>query len=431
MNSQKKYFFLNISIIIILFLFIFTIVYNYIYNYNYNIKNNFNKLKQYENFAHPTLNSQYSYITPSSIYEKSLEHLYGTNKKLMCNILPNLTEDSYSIDGVPILKDKFPVHLFKNPDGIILAIFNDGAIYRKNTMTTGLWNGPLDNSMPNGGKIPLRMITISPNANEYLAVGFDNKLYIKHADTNNELDITMPWIQVINNNNLIYIITDPNTRRLIGVNIEGNLMIKQSYDITSDFIQLNKLGVSILKIYFDINGYMLILDNNFNLWQMSDKDWQNADIDNKKGNNPARINDIIYDNDGKLYGIVFALNINKLQIMKQSVSYYLSVFLPILTNIRSSDNINYLMNDNSIIKSKSGVDFFQTEFINDNVLDDDIEFARVRNDLDNKQKLREFCAIKKNEYDPQKINNFNLLGDIDNNDNKINELQQVLEQLKK
>lgn len=385
-----------------------------------------------ENFFAPTVaNTKYSYKTPSTIYEKSLEKLYGTNSKLMCNMLPNLTDESCLVDGIPIKKDKFPVHLFKDPDSIILAVFNDGAIYRKTSMNTGIWNGPLDGSMPSNGRIPLRMITISPNGNQYLGVGFDNKLYIKNPGPNNDLDINMPWELVGNNKDIIYVITDPSTKKLIGINKDGRLMIKKNEDITSDFILLPRIGVNALKLYFDNNGYLLVLDDNFNLWQMTDRDWQNSDINTTKGSNPTRINDIMYDNDGKLFGLVFPLNPEKLTIMKQSMHYYLSLFLPILKETStSSDKINYLMNDNSIILSKSGVDYKMTEFANDDPMDDDLEHARVRSELDNKRKLRQLCAIKKRDYDPRQINNYELLEDIDNNNKKIAELKTVIDKLK-
>ena len=375
--------------------------------------------------------SQYTYKTTATIYEKSLELFYGNSQRLMCNMLPNLTDESCLVDGVPIKKDKFPVHLFKDPDSIILGVFNDGAIYKKTSMRTGIWSGPIDGSMPNGGRTPLRMITISANGNEFLGVGFDNKLYIKNPNSANELDINSPWQLVNNNKDLIYVITDPNTQKLIGINKDGSLMIKQSQDITSDFILLPSIGVNALKLYFDNNGYMLVLDDNFNIWQMMDKDWQNSQINMSKGSNPTRVNDILYDNDGKFYGLVFPLNAEKLTLMKQGTHYFLSVFLPILSDMAvTSDKVNYMISDNSIILSKSGVDYKNTEYVNDDPLDDDIQHAVVRNDLDNKRKLRQLCSVKKMDYDPSKMENYELLEDIDNNDKKIADLKAVLDKLK-
>jgi hypothetical protein len=68
--------------------------------------------------------------------------------------------------------------------------------------------------------------------------------------------------------------------------------------------------------------------------------------------------------------------------------------------------------------------------MNDNELDDDIEHARVVNDMDNTRKLRAFCASKKRDYDPRKMENYELIEDIDNNNKKIAELQSVLNKLK-
>ena len=275
------------------------------------------------------------------------------------------------------------------------------------------------------------MITISPDANQFLGIGFDNKLYLKRAGVGNELDITQPWENVNNGSNLIYVITDPNTNKLIGIDTNGNLMIKKNADINSDFISLNNLSVKALKLYFDNNRHMLVLDTNFNLGLIMDLDWQNSDIDTSKGSNPTRVNDIMYDNDGKLFGLVFPLNGDKLKLMKQGTYYFLSVFLPILkSTTTAADKINYVMNDNSVILAKTGVDYSATEFINDNQLDDDIEHAKVVNDLDNKRKLRAFCATKKRDFDPRKMENYELLEDIDNNNKKIAELESILEKLK-
>jgi hypothetical protein len=404
MDNRNNKLAFNIVILILIILVFGLIIYNY-----------FNTPESFMADLAP-ITETYKFKGKSTIYEKALEDMYGSNKKLMANMLPYMTDDMYLDKGVPIKRDKFPVHIFKEPDSTILAVFNDGAIYRKNTMNTGIWNGPLDNSMPNGGRIPLRMI--------------DNRLYIKRPGIGNELDITQPWERVDNNSDLIYVMNDPYSGKLIGIDSTGSLMIKKTDDITSEFVKLNNLSVKALKIYFDNNGYMLVLDRNFNLWQMMDLDWENSDVDTSKGSNPTRVNDVIYDNDGKLYGLVFPLNAEKLTIMKQGTYYFLSVFLPILKSTTSSDSINFIMNDNSIILSKSGVDYSATEFMNDNELDDDIEHARVVNDMDNTRKLRAFCASKKRDYDPRKMENYELIEDIDNNNKKIAELQSVLNKLK-
>ena len=104
-------------------------------------------------------------------------------------------------------------------------------------------------------------------------------------------------------------------------------------------------------------------------------------------------------------------------------------FKSFFLSISKKNELNYMMNDNSVILSKSGVDYHNTEIVNDDPLDDDIQHAIVRNDLDNKRKLRELCSVKKMDYDPSKMENYELLEDIDNNDKKIAELQAVLDKL--
>jgi hypothetical protein len=173
-------------------------------------------------------------------------------------------------------------------------------------------------------------------------------------------------------------------------------MIKETDDITSKFIVQTRLTMKALRLYFDNNGYMLVLDTSFNIWQMNDRDWRVSTINTKKGANPTKVNDILYDNDGKLYGLVFPLTGTKLAVMKQTTYYYLSLFLPYITSSDAvtTDTINYVLNDNTVIKAKTGVDISKLNLgesqANDE-LDNDVEQARVRDDLNNEKKLRALC----------------------------------------
>lgn len=420
---------INISLIL-LFIVIVIVIYYFFIKIdkfteieNFKIENKNNKINKLEN---DLISDRYY----KSIYEFSLENVYYGRKQLLCNMIPILSSIKCSdINGNPLKKDKFPVHLMKNPDGKIIAVFNDGYLYQKTSMKTGLWQGPLENSLIMG-LIPLRMITISPNGTEYLGVGYDNKLY-KKISTSNQLDISSKWQPVENNENIIYVLTDPITNKLIGISTTGKLMIKEYRNINSKFVQLDNLTINILKAFFDNNGYMLVLDTNFNLWQIKDKEWMNSNINLEKKNNPTRVNDILYDNDGKLFGLIFTSKGDKLQIMKQTGVYFLSSFIPLNLQILSNnDDINYVMNDNSIIIAKCGVDYQKTE-ARENIYDDDTNYAYIRTELDNKRKLRNFCSNIKQEYDPNHLENYELLSDIEANEVRIKELNRIINQLKK
>jgi hypothetical protein len=76
----------------------------------------------------------------NTIYEKSLNKLYFNNPILLCNLLPTLSSTACVIDGVSIVKNKFPVHMIKLIDGSILAVFNDGRLYSKNDILNTLWD---------------------------------------------------------------------------------------------------------------------------------------------------------------------------------------------------------------------------------------------------------------------------------------------------
>jgi hypothetical protein len=358
--------------------------------------------------------------------------------------LPNLVDEQYYDEGVKMIMKHFPVHLLKCPNNDILAVFNNGALYKKPTMNTGIWSGPLPHSMPmlsplssqQHGEIPLRMITIAPNMRDYLGVAYDNNLYIKTSvSASKQLDISVPWKLVPNSSNIIYVITDQISKKLIGVSIAGDLMIKETAALDSTFIKLPSPGVAVLKVYYDVNHHMLLLDDKFNLWQLLHTDiQQSTQINSKRGANTTRVNDIMYDSDGKLFGVVFPLGGDKLQLMKQNNPYYLSGFLPFFalgTSSSSSDMINYMMSASSIILSKTGVDFTKSEEDKRNEFDDDVQYAvQMQHSADTK-KLRKLCSAKQSEFDPRKMENYDLLDTIDDNATKITKLEAVLQKLRR
>ena len=371
----------------------------------------------------------------NTVYEKALKNIYGDNQRLLCSMLPTINENSSicKVDNKPYVIYKFPVHLLKLNDGSILSVFNDGRMYQKDSMESTMWKGPIANSMPQG-TIPLRMITLSTDLTTLLGVGYNNILYVKEPQSESDsgsVNLTGTWKQVPNNSDIIYVLFDNKTNYLISIDINGKLFTKTSFDITGENQELvTLLDRPVLRLYYDLNGYMLAIDNKFNLYQFTDIDWKTTPLQTARGANPNKLQDILYDNDGKLYGLVFTPDTFMVQIMKQSAVFYLSNFKPLDLSITSKDTSHFVMSDQDILKCKIGSVY---EYINTNSLnsttDDDPNFAYQKQILDNKGKLRQFCANRGSNTQNINYDNYALLADVEQNTDKINKLKNIIKNL--
>ena len=379
-----------------------------------------------------------SQISINTIYEKSVNNIFGQNKRFVCSLMPTMNPNSNicKINNTPYILYKFPVHIIKLLDDSILAVFNDGYIYTKNNMDETIWQGPIENSMPQGD-IPLRMITLSTDLITILGVGYDNILYIKAPNTDDtglgtSINFSAKWKQVPNNANIIYVLFDNTTNFLISIDITGKLLTKVSTDITSYNKQLNTLlDRPVLRLYYDLNGYMLAIDNNFDLYQFSDLNWKNSPLQIERGPNPSKVNDILYDNDGKLYGLVFSNDEFKLVIQKQKAVFYLSDFYKLDVNFNKTNKNKFLLSNQDILKSKLGsIDVFLTKnSFNDNTTDDDTNFAYQKQIMDTEAKLRQFCASRGSNTQNTNFENYDLIGNVENNNDKIVKLQNIVKNL--
>ena len=320
--------------------------------------------------------------------------------------------------------------MIKLIDGTILAVFNDGRLYHKENILSTLWAGPITNSMPND-TIPLRMVTLSTDLVTLLGVGFDNILYVKSSDKKGNINLTIPWRQVPNNSSIIYILFDNQTNFLLSIDINGKLFTKNTFDITSKNQELvTKIDRPILRLYYDNYGYMLVVDNNFDLYQFSELNWKNTKINISRGANSSKVQDLLYDNDGKMYGIIFNPEAFMVQIMKQTSMFYLSEFYEI--DVKTSSNNNnetFVMSDQDIIKCKIGSLYKYLEVANDDDNDDDPNFAYQKQIIENQKKLREFCANRNIASGDTNYDNYDLLASVDTNNDKIKNLKNIINNL--
>jgi len=417
---------------VVLFIFISVVIYKFFIVRDTNLREGFQDKKINKERFENRLNNK---IT---IYETSLETVFVNNKRLLCNMIPSMNENTNicKVDDEPYIIYKFPIHMIKLIDGSILAVFNDGRIYQKDKMTSTMWKGPIENSLPQG-TVPLRMITLSTDLKTLIGVGYNNILYVKEAKEISEgggLNLSGEWKQVPNNSNIIYVLYDNNTNFLLSIDTNGKLFTKQSFDITSDNSELTtKLNNKpILRLYYDLNGNMCFIDTKFELNKFKDTNWKTSEIRDKHGVSGDKLQDILYDNDGKMYGIVFDPETFITQIMKQTSTFYLSAFKP-LHLLANTDkwSTNFVLSDQDIIKCKIGsiFEYITNTSNHQNNNDDDTNFAYHKEIIDSKNRLRQFCANRGSNTQNINYDNYELLSSVENNSQKIGKLKNVIQNL--
>jgi hypothetical protein len=456
----------NVCTNIIVVILFFTIV---IVIYNLFIKNSkiepFENKKKKDKFVNVENKMKKIPKQKNTVYEKALTKLYGDNKRLICSMIPSINNASNicKIDNVPYIIYKFPIHIIKLIDDSILAVFNDGRMYKKYSMESTIWEGPILNSMPLG-TIPLRMVTLGTDLTTLYGVGYDNILYVKKPTkkdikdikgnnyygtlsgdngSNNEMDIKSEWKQVPNNSGIIYVLFDNKTDFLISIDINGKLFTKTSSDIATNNQELvTLLDRPVLRLYYDLNGYMLVIDNKFDMYQFTDIDWKTTPLQLERGPNPKKIHDILYDNDGKLFGLIFNTDAYMVQIMKQSEVFYLSDFNPLdmilsktgrggvdTKNTKNKTN-NFIMSYQDIIKAKIGsLKIYLINHLTEDSIDDDPNFAYQKQIIETKSKLVQFCNDRSANTNNTNYDNYQLLSDVEINDDKISKLKNVITSL--
>lgn len=397
------------------------------------------RISNMEYFENPTTtiaNTSLESSESDTVYERAIKTVFANYPRLICNLTPTPTNNICTVEGQSFIKYNFPVHMIKLIDGSILAVFNDGRLYRKDTIYNTMWQGPLDNSLPKD-TIPLRMITLTPDLNTLLGVGYDNQLYLKSPSSKTgTVDITGVWKPVPNNTNLIYILFDADTGNMISIDTQGKLWINTTSNYTSRKTELiTKLDRPILRLYYDNNGYMLAIDNNFNMYQFSELNWKNSPLNVQRGYNASKVVDILYDNDAKMYGLVFNTQANILQTMKQNIAYYLGDFIPLEQQVSSGASPSkvgseFVLSDQDILKSKVGnIDKYMKTIAESDVADDDTNVAYQKMILQTRADLKQFCAARNNGSSNSNFDNYDLLSQVENNDNKIFNLKSIINDL--
>jgi hypothetical protein len=362
-----------------------------IYYYNLNIEKNTIESFQDDNSVRLKFVDYLDNDNYITTYEKAL---IIKGLPFACSMLPHSKYFDHSYCGEDYNERKkqitFPVHIVINYNGKYLALFNDGLIRQKTSITDNFWNNPLNNSVANqptsnfGSNdqiVPMRMITFD-GSNNLIGVGFDNKLYKKSQpgdkDDNDpkvmmekEKNYENRWQDISPsaiNDGIIYILYKQYNQN-ISVDIDNSKDIAlvldtfgklhyYSYNEESPEELINipiNNNLSLIKIYFDQYGYLLGLSNEFKLYRSKKQIYYNTtylDPDNKKNNvnisedennilpgeiifdeekfNPTPLLDVIYDYDSRLFGLGIFPARKRTILMKQKYEcqncFFSSVF---------------------------------------------------------------------------------------------------------
>jgi hypothetical protein len=324
--------------------------------------------------------------------------------------------DITNIDCKAETNKLYPISIMKTLNGEYLAIFNNGLLYTNDDIQSeNLWRGPLSNSQPNEN-IKIRMTTYDKNG-KLMGVGTDGLIYIKSKF---ELESTWQVTPLPNSGCVMYIMYDKDGR-LLGVSKDGTIKKKEKDDITSEWQDTNGSDIPLLRIYWDLNGHLLGLGADFKLYQKNTVNWEISKW--KAKTSPAKLFDVIYDKDARLYGVYINEINNSIELRKQNQAYYTSDFYP-LFDVKIQ-GVTMLTNHH-IIQTKMGSNF-QTKLespensLND-VIDPSPEEINQEYILESQKSLRDLCASKKHLYNNVDYYDFELQRKIEEQESLIKNL---------
>lgn len=365
--------------------------------------NQSNKVEEFQGGGCP------KYIHPSNGVIES--------EKLLC--LLDVQNEECKLDK----NNQYPLHIFKTVDDEYLAVFNNGKLYKNSDIQNqNLWRGPLQNSDP---KDNLKLIMVTYNRDGHLlGVGADGLIYVKTTQ-----DIESPWnVTPLPNSGCVCYIMFDKDNRLLGLDMDGNLLKKADIDITSVWESTPNIGPAkqLQKIYWDLNGHLLGLGMDFKLYQKNMPNWEVSRW--KNASSPTKVNDVIYDRDGRLFGIYINEVLETLEIRKQNQAYYTAEFYPLFdVKIQGA---TMLTNDN-ILQTKMGTTFekpgSKVEESLNQVIDPSPEELHQEYTLESQKKLRDLCISKKKMYDSADYYDFELQRKIEVQDKLIDKLTQELD----
>lgn len=371
-----------------------------------------------------------NYDFPPSVFEVALYYAYSKSRLVLCQIIPALGSQECSVNGIEIVKYKFPVNLARLPNGKTAAVFNDGRIYLKDRLIDKLWQGPVKNSWPDR-VVPLRMITLNPEADRLVGVGYDNRVYIKKKDPNANISLETEWQQVEGLSDVIYLLYDQDQTtgkyNYIIINRLGKIVSVPVDKPNTPPVPVGNIQDPVLKLMYDPEGYMMALDTNFNLRTFEKKEWKTSQLSQANRRNKTPILDVLYDKDQLLFGLVIIKETGMAEVMKQEDAHFMAPFVPLDLNKYVDSTLDMRLTERTIIQTKLGVVPGQG-LLEEEALDDDVNMAYQRQLLEDKKRLRDFCANRALRTDAN-YKNYDVLRAIDDNATKIEKLTSAIQDL--
>jgi len=370
------------------------------------------------------------YQYPATIFESSLTLAYPDSPLVICQVIPALGSNQCRVGEIPIVKYKFPVSLAKLPNGKIAAVFNDGRIYIKNRLIDKLWQGPVKNSFPER-TVPLRGITLNPEADRLVGIGYDNRVYIKEKDPNTNIALETEWTQIEGLADVIYLIYElddaTGKNNYIIINARGQISRIPVDNPTTPPQPVGNFQDPVLKLIYDPEGYMMALDTNFNLRTFEAKDWKTSQLSQPNRRNKSAVLDMLYDKDQLMFGLVLIKETGMAEVMKQEDAHFMAPFVPLDLNKYVDSNLDMRLTERTIIQTKLGIIPGQS-LLEEESLDDDVNMAYQRQLLEDKKRLRDFCASRSLRTDAN-YKNYDVLRTIDDNAAKITKINQAIKDL--
>lgn len=367
---------------------------------------------------------------PETVYERSIKKVFKDDIIMKCSLIPTEKSNNCLINGLPLIKYKYPVSLLKSIDGTILSVFNDGRVYYKKSVLDNLWSGPIKNSFPNR-KIPLRCITLSPNGQTLYGVGYDNNVYAKHnIFKDGSLFLDGDWVPIYGLENVIHLMfyheKTSNQYKFLIIDINGKLKITNTDNPKSGLVDISIINTPILKAFYDLDNYLCVIDTDFRIQSFDDKNWINSKLSTKFNPSLDRVLDVLYDNDKMLFGLVLDNKNKTTDLRKQEEYGHNTKFVEFKYHKSLDSSLNKLIPDLVILKSKIGEFKFVEE--EQDFIDNDINLAYHRQMLKDKQKLRDFCKSQ-NYKSTKNMKDYNLEKYIQQNNTKIEKIKEFLNTL--
>ena len=385
------------------------------------------------------------------------------------------------VEQKSIVYKKYPIHIILFPynkknnnfDFVYLAIFNDGAIYKKEKLTNNNWEGPLRNSYFYNETtkiyVPMRSLSINFDGN-LLGIGFDGNIYIKKQQPKYKEPISTviekykeeelynknfeevyknEWVRfntnelklinlmLLNEDDIYNYDKDDNTLHYLGITIDGELNIYatpkpiQSLESNSKNSKLtfnNTISIEntestskLYNIFINTDGTLLIINQNRELKKSVDtlktiikkQNIGNFDNIDNIDTNPNIIYDVIFASDSRLYG-VGSVN-NNIVLLKQVNNHFLQPF--------SKDHNEFLtvVPERFIIKSKSNYILPEDKIKKIKTLEE----AYDKEVNEDNQKFKQFCKAQF----PNNYIDIEMVQKIDEFQQKIKKLETVKDEL--